>query len=328
MSVILIILLFLLSIILTAMTAAYATLSTPHLRHWARKNDPAARKLYPLKARGSASYLTIELLRAFTLSAAFILLSTALTPLWAWFIAAVLFFVAFVVLTQLYLKPFGIRLLVLLSRPLLALTHLLKPVTLPLGRVLDSFLEEEPVTLTRNQLSGMLDAVAPEDTDLSLSEIRILSKVLDFAQKKVYDVMIPKSKAVTISISDTLSPVVLNELHKSGHERFPVLGEDGKSVVGILSMHDLMDIKHHSAVEEIMMQKVYFVEEDRDLNHVLQIFYKTKQSVFVVIDTASKMVGIISIEDIVQQLLGKPHATTKHQPPHPVTGEEPIQVVK
>lgn len=310
------------------MTVAYGTLSTSHLRHWARKKDPAALKLYPFKARGSASYITIEMLRAICLSAAFILLSRQLTPWWAWILSSVLFFLAFIVLTQLYLKPVGLRLLVLLSRPLLALTHLLKPITLPLGRIFDSFLEDEPVTLTRSQLTTMLDAVTPEDTDLSADELRVLGKVLDFSEKKVHDVMIPRNKAVTISITDTLSPIVLDELHKSGHERFPVISEDGKSVVGILNMHDLMDIKQHSAVEEIMMQKVYFVEEDRDLNHVLQVFYKTKQSVFVVNNSASDMVGLISIEDIVQQILGKPAHEVKHEPPRPLTSEELVQVVK
>ncbi|CAN5410832.1 hypothetical protein BH10PAT3_BH10PAT3_5240 [soil metagenome] len=310
------------------MSAAYATLSTSHLRHWARKKDSAAVKLYPLKARGSASYLTIEMLRALSLSGSIILLSVWAKPWLAWVISSVFLFLAFVVLTQLYLKPFGIRLLIWLSAPLLGLSNALKPLTLTLGRVFDRFIEDEPITLTRSELRRMLEAVQPADTDLTPDELRILDKVLSFSHLTVHDVMIPKTKVVSIKASETLSPVVLDELHKSGHGRFPVMADDGKRVLGILNMHELMDIKLHTNVAETMMQKVFYVEEDRDLDHVLQIFYKTRQSVFVVHNSASDMVGIISIEDVVQEILGKSNTKERNEPKEAEAGGEPVPVVE
>jgi CBS domain containing-hemolysin-like protein len=291
------------------MSAAYATLSTSHLRHWAKAKDPAAQKLYPLKARGSAVLLTIELLRAITLAIAIALLSNSFS---AWFMAlllTVIFFFAFVVLTQLFLKPFGMRLLIWLSGPLLFVTHMLKFATLPLGRVFDHFIDNEPATITRHDLAKTLMSVSPEDTDLTTDEVRILTKVLDFSKRTVHEVMIPKSKVVTVKVDEALSPVMLDELHKTGHARFPVMSEDNTSIVGTLTMHDLADLKHSSSVADVMQSKVYFVEEDRTLDHVLDTFYKTRQSVFVVLNMASDMVGLISIEDVLEQILGKPDDT-------------------
>lgn len=327
MSVTLFLLLLVTSILLSAMAAGYGTLSTSHLRHWARQKDEAAKKLYPIKARGSGTLLTIELLRALSLGATVVLLTSKLSAWLAWLVISLLLFAAFIVLTQLYLKPLGIRLLIWFGTPLLSLTHLLKPIMLPLGRVFDRFIEDEPVTLTRNELKRKLEAVELGDTDLTDDELRILKTILTFSSLTVHDVMIPKSKVVTVPENEALTPIVVDDLYKSGHSHFPILGEDKKTVVGILNMHDLMDIKHLSAVTDIMQQKVSFVDEDRDLEHVLEVFYKTKQTVFVVHNSVSDMVGLITIEDVVQQILGKPGAK-EHHDAHVGAGDEEAAVVE
>jgi CBS domain containing-hemolysin-like protein len=334
MTVILTFLLIVSSILLSAMVAGYETLSTSHLRHWARQKDLAAKKLYPLKARGSGTLLTIEFLRAISLSAALVLITTTLTPWFAWIFITILLFAAFIILTELYLKPIGIRLLILCSGPILTLTNFMKPIMLPLGRMFDRFLEEEPVTLTRQELQRMLASVSPEDTDLTADELRILGKVLTFAEHTVHSIMIPKSRVVSIKVTESLTPIVLDELHKTGHAHFPVMAEDNKTVVGMLHMHDLMDIKLHSGVAATMQPKVYFVDEDRDLDHVLQVFYKTKQTVFVVLNATSDMVGLITIEDVIQCIVGqpelKPHTEPKSpkQPAAENLGTEQIAVIK
>ncbi len=288
------------------MVAAYSTLSTAHLRHWGRKKDPTAKKLYPLKAEGSATLLTLELFRALSLSASIILLSSLLSPVWAWLLAAAAFFVAFIVLTQLYLKPLGLKLLAQTSEVILFLTRVLKPVTFPLGRVFDRFIAEEPVTLTRTDLGKLIREVEPEDTDISGGELRILGHALTFGDKVVHDIMTPYKEVTSASINEVISPIVLDELHSSGHSRFPVLSEDGKGTAGILYMHDLHDIKDHSTVKEVMRKHVYYVNEDRELEHVLQAFRRTKQHLFVVVNTAAEPVGVITIEDVVEQILGQP----------------------
>ncbi len=325
MSILIIIGLLSVSACLSAMVAAFQTLSASHLKYWARKKDPSALKLYPLKARGAATYLMLEILRALAVGGTFVYIASHMNVWFAWLISTVLFFVAFIVLTQLYLKPYGMRLLILLSRPLLALTNALKPLTLPLGHVFDEYMEQEPVTLTRYDLEAMLKSVEPDDTDLSSEEIRILSGVLSYSHKSVHDVMIPKSKVVTVKATEALTPVVIDELYKTGHARFPVLGEDGKSVVGILHIHDIMNVKTPGSVEEAMQARVNYVDEDRGLDHVLQTFYTTKQSVFVVHNQASNMVGLISVEDVLQQILGKPYQHPVDSPEETVPPEPKIK---
>jgi CBS domain containing-hemolysin-like protein len=305
MSIIALIIFLAMSVGFSAMVAAYGTLSTAHLRHWARMRDPAAQKLYPLKARGSAALLTIELLRAVSIGISVALLAVRLSPWLTGFILVLIVFGIFVLLSQLYFKPFGMQLLVWLSAPILSITHALKPVLLPLGRVLDKYLDEEPVALTRSDLSKMLSSVAPEDTDLSSDEITMLARALEFERKIVYDLMVPKRHLMTVPVTEILTPVIVNELHTSGQDYFPVMDEQRKTAVGVLAMQDITDITHHATVADAM-QRAQFVGEDEPLKAVLQAFYTTKQQVFIVLNGTETMMGIISLEVVLAELVGMP----------------------
>lgn len=297
---------FVFSVILTSMSLALRSLSTSHLRYWARKGDETSKRLYPLKARGSATLLTIELFRSLAVSATLVTLAYSMWGLFAWLIGTVALFGVFVLLSELYLRPLGTRLLALSSTWLLRLVQILKPVTLPLGRVLDRFVAEQPVTMTRSELTHMISAVTPADTDLSVDELRIIRHSLAFGEKSVHDIMTPRSVIVLARENDTLSPVLLDELHKSGHSRFPVLATDADHAVGILYTKDLHDLKRSLRVGDLMHTPVHYVNENRELDHVLQAFIRTKQHLFLVVNEFAEITGLVTIEDVVEQILGKP----------------------
>ncbi len=288
------------------MSLALRELSTPHLKYWARKGEPTSKALYPLKARGSAVLLTIEIFRALSVSATFVVLANNTHGITAWIMGAIILFVVFLVLSELYFKPFGTLILAYASQPLLAVVNSLKFITIPLGRIFDRFIEEQPVTLTRTELNHMLSAVVPADTDLSPDELRIVKHALTFGDKTVHDIMTPRSVIASVREDDVLSPLLLDELHQSGHSRFPVLSQDGGDAAGILYIRDLVDLKSHSKVGELMHKPVQFVNETRELDHVLQAFLRTKQHLFLVVNSFAEITGLVTIEDVVEQILGKP----------------------
>jgi CBS domain containing-hemolysin-like protein len=294
-----------LSVLLSAMSVSLRSLSTPYLRHWARKGDVPSKALYPLKARGTAVLLTVELLRAIAISGSLVLLSVLLPSFFAWLIGSALLFFAFIVLTEIYLRQLGTRLLVFLSPILLTVSQKLGFIILPLGRTFDRFIAEQPRVLTRSELGDSLQAVTAKDTDLSDDELRIIRHSLDFGRKTVHDVMTPRSVMAIVKQDDILSPLLLDELHKTGHSRFPVFASD-ESVAGVLYTKDLIDLKSHTKVTDIMHKPVHFVNENRELDHVLQAFIRTKQHLFLVVNEFAEITGLITIEDIVEQILGKP----------------------
>lgn len=297
---------FVLSVGLTAMSLSLRALSTPYLKYWAKRGDLISKRLYPLKSGGSSVQLTIELLRSLAISGSLILLANQLWGVWAWLIGAAVLFLVFVVLGELYLKPMGTRLLAWSSGGLITASQLLKPIVVPLGRVFDRFMEDEPVVLTRSELSRMVNTVETADTDLSADELRIVRHSLTFGEKKVNDIMTPRSVVVSVKETDVLSPLLLDELHKSGHSRFPVFNIDNNEAVGLLFVKDLFDVRDHTRIKEVMRSPAHFVNQERELDHVLQAFIRTKQHMFLVVNEFAEITGLITIEDVVEQVLGKP----------------------
>jgi CBS domain containing-hemolysin-like protein len=73
----------------------------------------------------------------------------------------------------------------------------------------------------------------------------------------------------------------------------------------VLYLHDLVAQKASGSVRDIMRRKVTYVHEDFTLYQTLQAFIKTKQHLFVVVNSFEEYVGIITIEDVLERVIGK-----------------------
>lgn len=295
-----------LSLATTAMSISLRSMSLPYLRYWARKGDAMSKKIYPLKSRGSAVFFLIEMIRSISISITLIATYAIFGAFLTFIVGSILLFLVFVVLGELYMRPVGSWLLASLSEVLLRLVYLLKPVTMPLGRAFDRFLSEIPPTMTRSELDQIVHSVDLKDTDLSSEEIRILKHALSFGNKSVHDVMTPRSVINSVSADSLISPILLDELYKTGHSRFPVFDTDKTEVLGILFIKDLLDIRDKTLASDVMHKMVHYVNEERELDHVLQAFIRTKQHLFIVVNEFAEITGLITIEDVVEQVLGKP----------------------
>ncbi len=144
---------------------------------------------------------------------------------------------------------------------------------------------------------------------LSAEEQRIIISSLTFETKQVGDVMTPKSVIDSIKSTEMLGPLVLDDLHKTGHSRFPVINGDIDHVVGILYLRDVLSVdgarKHTARVESAMSKDVYYIREDHTLSQALAAFLKTHHHLFIVINEYRETVGIVTLEDTLEVLLGR-----------------------
>jgi len=149
--------------------------------------------------------------------------------------------------------------------------------------------------------------VANSDGVLTPDEKRLLVHSLSFGDKLVGDVMTPRSMIVDIKKTDLLGPLRLSDLHKTGHSRFPVIDEDIDHVVGILHISNLLtlDNKKSTTAENAMEPKVYYIREDQALCHALAAFIRTKHHLFVVVNEFRETVGLLSLEDVIEVLIGR-----------------------
>jgi CBS domain containing-hemolysin-like protein len=119
--------------------------------------------------------------------------------------------------------------------------------------------------------------------------------------------MTPQSVIKYIDKKEFLGPLVLNDLHKHGHSRLPVINDDINHVVGILYLKDLLtlDVKKSATAEKIMEPKVYYIRADQTLGHALAAFLKTHHHLFIVVNEYRETVGLLTLEDVIEALIGR-----------------------
>lgn len=164
--------------------------------------------------------------------------------------------------------------------------------------------QKDPAAVSRQELQHIIgsssDVMRPD-------EARIVSGAFDFYAKLVKDYMTPRSKMEVIGAHEMLGPLVLDDLHKTGHSHFPVLDGDIDHIVGLLHLHNLLTItkKETATVQDVMEPKVLYIHEDQTLDDALATCIKHRRHLLVVVNESKETVGVITIEDAVEQLIGR-----------------------
>jgi CBS domain containing-hemolysin-like protein len=138
---------------------------------------------------------------------------------------------------------------------------------------------------------------------LSAEERAMIDGVFDFPYKTVYDVMLPMSRAVTVTRG-----VLVAELfalsQRTGFARFPV--RDGEKIVGVVNVYEIMfeDTGRAGTTAGQLMKKPQFVASTERINRVLPVLRAGRQPISIVVSPEGKHVGILTIEDIVEEIVG------------------------
>jgi CBS domain containing-hemolysin-like protein len=143
------------------------------------------------------------------------------------------------------------------------------------------------------------------DSRISTAEVDLLLHSLSFGDRKVADAMVPKRVVKTVAASEHIGPVLMDELNRSGHSRFPVYDQKHDNIVGVLFLRELVANKHTGTVADVMSRKLTYVHEDFTLLRTLQAFLRTKQHLFLVVNSFEELVGVVTIEDVLEQMIGK-----------------------
>lgn len=163
----------------------------------------------------------------------------------------------------------------------------------------------EPKKLgSRFEIEQIIDQ---SDGVLSDDEKRLLSSGLHFFHKKIREIMVPRDEIVSIDMNEFLGPLVLDDLHKTGHKRLPVVAGDADHIVGVLNLRGLMslDNKKSMTAGKAMDVKVYYLRDDQNLDVALAAFIKTHTNIMIVIDKNRQTVGILTLEDLIKTMFGR-----------------------
>ncbi|MEP7205058.1 MAG: CBS domain-containing protein [Candidatus Saccharibacteria bacterium] len=149
--------------------------------------------------------------------------------------------------------------------------------------------------------------VAQSGAILSPDEKNMIVHSLSFSELLVSSIMTPRSVIDSIKKTEFLGPLTLDELHKIGHSRLPVIDGDIDHVVGILQLQNLLalNIKRSVTAEKAMEPQVYYIRADQTLRHALAAFLRTHHHLFIVVNEFRETVGLVTLEDVIEALLGR-----------------------
>ncbi len=163
--------------------------------------------------------------------------------------------------------------------------------------------------MTEGELRTIVD-VSVEDGVIEKEEKSMINNVVDFGDSKAKDVMIPRADMELISVDATFDEVfsVFNEEHYS---RLPVYDDNKDSVIGIIYMKDLFlyqnraDTKNQSFSVRKIMREPFFVYEYQKTSAIMAEMRNRFVSLAIVLDEYATAVGLITIEDLIEEIVGE-----------------------
>lgn len=175
-------------------------------------------------------------------------------------------------------------------------------------RIIRSVQTENNTDSTLESREQLLHFVSRSGDILTDDQKRLIKHALQFDGLSVSSIMTPASVIDSIKRTELLGPLVLDDLHKTGHSRFPVTDGDLDHIVGMLHIRDLLTLdagKRTTTVAKAMEPRVFYIHQDQTLAHALAAFLRTHHHLFVVVNEFRETVGLLSLEDVIEALLGR-----------------------
>ena len=185
------------------------------------------------------------------------------------------------------------------------LDTIFSPISLPMKSFtvwIQKRLGKTKSNISVGQLSQALELASEEDT--TNEEKKLLESIVSFGNTETCEVMVPRVDIFALS-EDTPFSEVLSEIVKIGYSRIPVYRENLDNITGVIYIKDLLPYIEKTDFEWTkVMRKAFFVPENKKLDDLLSEFQEKKIHLAVVVDEYGGTCGIITLEDIMEEIVG------------------------
>lgn len=201
----------------------------------------------------------------------------------------------------------------LVANPIMVLINIMKPVVWLLTTMVNSLIVvfggKQPVKhpFVSEELIHMLLKEGEKEGTIEKHEREIISKVFDFTDEKAHGVMTRRDDIVCIEESEKLE-AALALVNKSGHSRLPVYKKEFDNVVGMIYAKDLLkfeDTELRTKRVHQILRPILIVKHGQKISSMLKELQHKKMNISVVVDSNMKVIGLVSIEDILEELVGE-----------------------
>jgi len=160
--------------------------------------------------------------------------------------------------------------------------------------------ENTPDEEKREDLQSTFEQVDDENT-MEKEQQELISNVFDFSKTSVYKAMTSKHEISSISIDETLEKA-MHIFIESGHSKLPVFKDNIDNIVGMIYLYDLF--KSPKNLQDII-KDILFIPYTKPILEIIPEFQKANHSLGIVIDKEGKTAGMITAEDIFEELFGE-----------------------
>jgi CBS domain containing-hemolysin-like protein len=156
----------------------------------------------------------------------------------------------------------------------------------------------------QKEIQQLID-VGEEEGLLSEDEGEMMQSILSFRDTLAREIMVPRTDAVLDS-GDTPIEELLQLVINKGHSRFPVYADNIDDIIGILHVKDLLSSwgEEHLDLQDIV-RTPYFIPETKKISHLLKELRDKKSHMAIVIDEYGGVAGLVTIEDIIEEIIGE-----------------------
>jgi len=157
--------------------------------------------------------------------------------------------------------------------------------------------------VSREELKLLLQ-MEPQEADVTTSEAEMIDKIFDLGETAVREVMVPMVDVVALPETATPDDAV-RLISERGFSRIPVFADRILNVVGVVTAMDLLRRGAQAADVRALMRPATYVPETKRIDELLTEMQKTRVQLVAVVDEYGAAVGIVTIEDIVEQIVGE-----------------------
>ncbi len=194
-----------------------------------------------------------------------------------------------------------------------ALSAVLRPITAILMLIANTFLKlfkqkthVEDEAFSEEEVMSMLK-VGRESGVLKEEGTKMINSIFAFDDKLAYEIMTPRTDVFLIDIEDSPEEY-LDELMKLRYSRIPVCKGDSDNIIGILHIKDYLIKARETSFENVdiegILRKAYFVPDTKNIDSLFFELQMSKQQIAVLIDEYGGFSGIVTMEDIIEQVMG------------------------
>lgn len=298
--------LLLLALIGVVMRKTYFYLPLSELKRKAEAGDELSRQLYRAAAYSNSLKTLLWLYIGLTSAGAIIVLARNL-PVWvSLLIVGPILWIVFSLIPSTRLTKIGTSLTTFLTPPVAWILNYVHPIFSRTADVVDiRYTKSEHTRIyEREDLVELIDRQQQQsDNRLTDEELEIMKRALGFSDHQVADIMTSRKKVKVIKSDDSIGPILIDELHKAG-QSYALVRDDKKGpFVGSLA-YSKLNLESSGQVKDLMNKSVYYLHEKDNLGEALHAFFVTNYPVFVVVNDFEEYVGVISIEQVLKELLG------------------------